>query len=112
VIFIVSGRVKFYYDVNFKEPEKAPKLRPFNLHVQGSYFGDNDVLCKKGKDGRDSTAIVSMDSQLLVITKESLMTVLRKFPSLRKEMRFVAAKRSCHHEKQIRYVIQQYQEDT
>ena len=40
-----------------------------NLHVEGSYFGDNDVLLNGGRDGRDSTAIAETECALLVITK-------------------------------------------
>jgi len=42
---------------------------PINLHVEGSYFGDNDVLLNGGRDGRDSTAIAETECALLVITK-------------------------------------------
>ena len=40
------------------------------MHVEGSYFGDNDVLLNEGRDGRDSTAQAEVECQLLVITKQ------------------------------------------
>jgi hypothetical protein len=33
IFFIVAGRVKFYYNIFFNEPEKQPLMRPFNMHV-------------------------------------------------------------------------------
>lgn len=54
IFFIVKGRVKFYVNLYFNCPELElqnegeidDKLThmPFNMHVEGSYFGDNDVL--------------------------------------------------------------------
>jgi CRP-like cAMP-binding protein len=69
IFFIIKGRVKFYYNTNFKQIEAQPNLVPINLHVEGSYFGDNDVLINSGRDGRDSSAIADVECQLLVINK-------------------------------------------
>lgn len=70
---------------------------PINLHVEGSYFGDNDVLLNGGRDGRDSTAIAETECALLVITKSQLTELLKKFPAVRREMKQVALKRKFHH---------------
>jgi len=75
VFFIIMGRVKFFWKKpmssdQYREKGKLPEPpEPINLHVEGSYFGDNDVLVNGGRDGRDSTAIAETDGQLLVITK-------------------------------------------
>lgn len=82
-------------------------MRPFNLHVEGNYFGDNDVLINNGDEGRDSTAIAVTDCQLLVISKKELNELLRKFPSVRKEMKAIALKRQQHHKKAISVVLTQ-----
>jgi hypothetical protein len=34
-----------------------PVLEPFSLYVEGSLFGDQDILIDNGRNGRDSTAI-------------------------------------------------------
>lgn len=65
IFFIIKGRVKFYYNKNFRacalDSEAKPDMIPINMHVQGSYFGDNDVLINKGKSGRDSTALAQAE---------------------------------------------------
>jgi len=38
--------------------EAEPYMIPFNMYVEGSYFGDNDVLKDVKKKGRDGTALV------------------------------------------------------
>lgn len=110
IFFIIKGRVKFYY----KRPEPTTKqmelkakgkikskveLTPINLQVEGSYFGDNDVLLNEGRDGRDSTAIAETECQLLLITKQQILDLLKKFPLVRKEMKIVATTRYYHNRK-------------
>ena len=105
IFFIIRGRVKFFYNVNFKDVHALPNNVPINLHVEGSYFGDNDVLLNQGRDGRDSSAIADVECQLLVISKGQLLDLLRKFPAVKKEMKLVAAKRRAHHQKQINHQL-------
>ena len=62
IFFIVHGRVKIYYDLN--EGFGDPDNHPFNLYVEGSYFGDSDILTNDGKDGRDGTAKADSVSHL------------------------------------------------
>lgn len=57
IFFLYKGRVKFYFDL-YIVGEKKPRLEPFCLFVDGSMFGDQDILIDNGRDGRDSTAIV------------------------------------------------------
>lgn len=38
----MKGRVKLYIDLN--EGEGNPFYFPFNMYMEGSYFGDSDVL--------------------------------------------------------------------
>lgn len=45
---------------------------PFNVYVEGSYFGDSDIFVDESRSVRDSTAIASVVSYLLVITKKEL----------------------------------------
>lgn len=85
-----------YYDINEAHEGIVINL-PFNLYVEGSYFGDSDVLINQGKDGRDGTAQAEIECQLLVITKKELNNLLRRFNSIKKEMKKVAKERRKHH---------------
>jgi CRP-like cAMP-binding protein len=44
VFFIQKGRVKLFYDLN---EGGTPFNIPFNMYVEGSYFGDLEVLLKR-----------------------------------------------------------------
>ena len=105
VFFIIKGRVKFFWKKPGEQSEEHPegeeeisqsKPDPINLHVEGSYFGDNDVLLAGGRVGRDSTAIAETECALLVITKAHLNDLLKKFPVVRREMKKVAITRKYH----------------
>ena len=95
IFFIVKGRVKLFYDVSegFGEPNNVP----FNLYVEGSYFGDCDVLVNEGSDGRDGTAEADTESQLLVLNRKDLKMLLDKFMKVGVEMTKVAEMRKTHH---------------
>ena len=57
VYFILRGKVKLMYDLLEGETPE-PYHIPFNMYVEGSYFGDSDVLADKFNEGRDGTALV------------------------------------------------------
>ena len=48
--------MKFYYEM-WIIGVKKPRIEPFCLYVEGSMFGDSDILIDNGREGRDSTAI-------------------------------------------------------
>ena len=53
---------------------------PFNKYVEGSYFGDLEILIKRyRKLGRDGTAIVDSECHLLVINSKELKSILKYF---------------------------------
>lgn len=56
----MKGRVKICYDIS--EGKYDTVNVPFNMYVQGSYFGDSDVLCKDSYSIRDGTAIADSES--------------------------------------------------
>jgi CRP-like cAMP-binding protein len=99
IFFIVKGRVKLYYDLN--EGIGEPNNVPFNLYVEGSYFGDADILVNEGRDGRDGTAEAETVSQLLILNRKELKILLEKFDDVAQELRLVAEKRKEHHESAI-----------
>lgn len=55
-----------------------PFNTPFNMYVEGSYFGDSDVLGDLENEGRDGTALVDAESNLFIITRNDMMEVLNK----------------------------------
>ena len=57
VFFILKGRVKLHCDANEGDETLGENWIPFNLYVEGSYFGDSDIIVSGHKDGRDGTAI-------------------------------------------------------
>jgi hypothetical protein len=64
------------------------------MYVEGSYFGDSDVLADKTNDGRDGTAIVDSESKILLITRKDLSSVLKHFKdTYSKDMHFIAKER-------------------
>lgn len=64
-----------------------PRLEPFCLYVEGSMFGDQDILLDNGRDGRDSTSVAQTDAVLLVLAKLSLSRILKKFPKVKRQMK-------------------------
>lgn len=81
--------MKFFYRVPITNEQMKENKRnnipvelpvAFNQHVEGSYFGDTDVILDGGRSTRDSTSIVKIDCLLLLITKIKLDDLLDKFP--------------------------------
>ena len=95
IFFLYKGRVKFYFDLYIKNRVK-PRLEPFCLFVEGSMFGDQDILIDNGRDGRDSTSIGQADCTLLVLTKVQIQKLLKKFPKEKRQMRQMAKDRREH----------------
>lgn len=71
VYFILKGKVKLMYDLTDGEIPKPYNI-PFNMYVEGSYFGDSDVLADNEREGRDGTALVDAESVIFVITRKDL----------------------------------------
>ena len=63
---------------------------PFNMYVEGSYFGDSDVLAGDGKASRDGTAIADCECHLLVINRKDLNSILKHFKKIKEDMVKVA----------------------
>jgi CRP-like cAMP-binding protein len=97
VYFIFKGKVKLMYDLTEGETD-APYLIPFNMYVEGSYFGDSDVLADTSNEGRDGYALVDAKSIIYVIVRKDLLQVLHSYL---KEMRIIAKERRLHHKSAI-----------
>ena len=101
VFFISKGRVKLFVDINLGKLD-TPINVPFNMYVQGSYFGELEILDTAYKDsGRDGTAIVDSECHLLVIGHKDLKQILKKFKDVARQMKRTAKKRGIHHMQMI-----------
>lgn len=103
IYFIFKGKVKLMFDMLEGQTDE-PQYAPFNMYVEGSYFGDSDVLGDHENEGRDGTAIVDAESNLYVITRKSLLEVLNKKQfkhTIAKEMKQIARERRIHHKNSI-----------
>lgn len=70
IFFIIKGRVKLYYNIFCVNPEYDAQYVPVNVCVEGSYFGDVEVILNQGQDVRRTMAVAKVESQLLVITRK------------------------------------------
>ena len=98
-----------YIDINETEDGNSDLL-PFNLYVEGSYFGDSDIFFSDGRNVRDCTAIAQIESQLLTITRRELFELFRRFRTIAKEMKEVGLDRKKHHQKAIIRAVERYNE--
>jgi hypothetical protein len=97
----MKGKIKLMYDLTEGEIDQ-PYHIPFNMYVEGSYFGDSDVLADKTNDGRDGTALVDAESVVFVISRKDLLSVMKYFKdTFAKEMNFIAKERRLHHKAAI-----------
>lgn len=85
----MKGRVKLVFDANNGYGE--PLIYAFNMYVEGSYFGDMEMMLHKYRVlGRDGTAIVDSECHLLVLTKPDLSKIQFLFPEVYKQMKQTA----------------------
>ena len=73
IFFIIKGRVKQYYNIFCHQPMKDARNVPVNITVEGSYFGDVEVILNQGRDVRKVMAVAKVESQLLVVTKKTII---------------------------------------
>ena len=73
---------------------------PFNLVVEGSYFGDNDCLFQK-KCTRESTAQADQDCHLLLLKRSNLDELLDNFIEIKNQMMSVAIEKRKYHRRLI-----------
>ena len=108
IFFIITGRVKLYYNIFCKRPDKNAKYVPVNICVEGSYFGDVEVILNHGRDVRKTMAVAKEESQLLVTTKAKIVDLLSNFPSVSREMKVVATRRLGYLTHSIEAVKQEF----
>jgi len=104
IFFIIKGRVKLYYNIFCLSPDKDAQYVPCNICVEGSYFGDVEVILNQGRDVRKAMTVAKVESQLLVVTKKQILELLKGYPSIHKEMKFLAQRRLAYLNKSIEEV--------
>lgn len=92
---MLEGRVKLSFDINEGKGELMNLI--FIIYMEGQYFGDNDILTKERKFGRDANAIADSKCQILVITRKEVLHILKNFKEIKKEIKMVARERRLHH---------------
>lgn len=110
IFFIFRGRVKFYFNTGRQDDKGIDILKPINVTVEGSYFGDIEVLLNQGREGRLAIAMAMQECQLLVITKSEMKVLLKKWPQYRKEMKMIAQRRRQRYNKSIDCIFKQLEE--
>jgi CRP-like cAMP-binding protein len=93
ILFILDGAIKLYFDcshslppnIEFNSRKQAFNV-PFSLHPRGSYFGDEDAMLGDDQNARENTAVSAESSEIIVIKRQALDSVLYEFPSIRSEM--------------------------
>ncbi len=73
----------------------------FIAYVEGSYFGDNDIINHDSQEGRDSTAIAETECNLLVLQRKDFLQLADDFEEIGKDMRIIANSRKTYHEQLI-----------
>ena len=77
---------------------------PFNLYVEGSYFGDSDCLFLR-KCFRECMSEADQECHLLVIKKNSLEDLLDQFNEIKNQMVSIAAEKRKYHKRLINELL-------
>ena len=78
---------------------------PFNLIVEGSYFGDSDCLFLR-KCIRESTAEADQECHLLLLKKHALEDLLENFIDIKNQMMCIAIEKRKYHRRLISELLQ------
>ena len=81
VFFTLKGRIGFVTEDGYL----------FRNFVAGSYFGYQEI--HKNQSFRTSSVIAMEDTELLVIKKQQLLSILLKYPAIKQEMTVMATRR-------------------
>ena len=98
----------FLTTINHEEQDSAKDIKkslnfPFIKYLEGSYFGDVDILIPGLKRfERDSTAVASSkESHFFVLSRQNLMTLKHTFEKEIREMENLAVLRKRKHQQLI-----------
>jgi hypothetical protein len=83
------------------------KLIPFISYLEGSYFGDSDIMLDLTRDDlyRDGTAITERECQFLILSKEAILKHKTIFSKEIGEIEALAKKRSEKHKNLIDTIV-------
>jgi CRP-like cAMP-binding protein len=91
-------------DDNNEDEEEAFNV-PFNLIVEGSYFGDSDCLFLR-KCMRESTAEADLECHLLLLKKHALEELLENYIDIKNQMMCIAIEKRKYHRRLIYELLQ------
>lgn len=95
IYFIIRGRVRLFYNLNPSSEIMSDNfLIGFNQYVQGSYFGDSSIIVGH----HDATAKPLVDSNILVLSKIDLYTMIEKHKKEMKKFIQLAKERKEYHQ--------------
>lgn len=117
---IKKGKIKLYVDISeflnvelvgaqdvFDDDNEDMRIRrlknvPFIAYLEGSYFGDQDVIVPKATYfERDASAIASMESHFFVLSRDVLMQLKPVFKAELREIEDLSSRRRNKHYKLI-----------
>jgi len=91
------------------EEEQSGRVRniPFISYLEGSYFGDNDIMLDLTRDDlyRDGTAVTEMECQFLILSKDAILKHKAIFSKEIGEIEALAKKRSEKHKNLIESIV-------
>ena len=106
-----------YIDLNDQEETDKDDNRevgafevPFNMYIQGSYFGDSDFYDKKSDKFQDSaqrcnSTEAQKECHLMQIKVKELKQLFDRFKDIRKQMTETARVKRYYHETLIKELI-------
>ncbi|CDW71963.1 cation channel family protein [Stylonychia lemnae] len=125
IYFILKGSVIMHIDLHDPtiNPSYQPKQKtnedeeddddsynvPFNLYVEGSYFGDSDCLFQRRLQ-RECMAEADQECHLLVIKKGALEDLLDQFQDIKTQMQNIALEKRKYHRRLIQELLRKYRE--
>ena len=104
--FLLEDNTSMLTTKNDEDDDQQPLFKnlifPFIKYIEGSYFGDNDILVPGLRFfERDSTAIAAIECQFFVLQREFLMRLRRTFGREILQMEEQAKRRKYNHKNLI-----------
>jgi len=101
-------------DVDDAEANSKHELHnvPFIAYLEGSYFGDVDILVNENviNFDRDSTAIAAEESHFFLLSRQSIYELKKNFSKEIIEMEDLASIRRAKHKRLIKSVQEKIEE--
>eukprot|EP00347_Sterkiella_histriomuscorum_P009438 403341214 len=92
-----------------EDPQDDAYNVPFNLYVEGSYFGDSDCLFQRRLQ-RECMAEAEQECHLLVMKKGALEELLEQFQDIKNQMTNIANEKRKYHRRLIQELLRKHKE--